>query len=144
MNQAMAYRVSAAVAFLGVALGAFGAHGLKEILARHETTAIWQTAVLYHLIHGVVLFGLAQGAAGSFRRGPWWLLLTGVVIFSGSLYALALTGVRILGAITPLGGVAFLAGWGWLAFAPTPTPEDVPGPLISRAETQRRGGREGG
>ena len=120
MNQALAYRVSALVAFIGVALGAFGAHGLKDILARHETTAIWQTAVLYHLIHGVALFVLSQGATGSFRRGPWWLLLTGVLIFSGSLYVLAVTGIRVLGAITPLGGVAFLAGWGWLVLGRLP------------------------
>lgn len=102
------------IGFLGVALGAFGAHGLKDILARHETAAIWQTAVLYHLIHGVALLCLAKGPG--WRPGPWWCLLTGIMIFSGSLYVLALTGFRALGAITPLGGVAFLFGWGWLAW----------------------------
>ena len=106
-------RVSAAVGFLGVALGAFGAHGLKDILARQESTATWQTAVLYHLIHAVVLMFLSMGIP--FRRGPWLCFLVGVVLFSGSLYGLALTGLRWLGPITPLGGVFFLAGWAWLA-----------------------------
>ncbi len=80
------------MAFLAVALGAFGAHGLKEVLARHDTAAIWQTAVLYHLVHGLALFALAQ--ASPFRRGPWMCLLLGVLVFSGSLYVLATSGVR--------------------------------------------------
>lgn len=114
MKRAMAYRVSAGVGFLGVALGAFGAHGLKPVLMRHETVATWNTAVLYHLVHAVVLFLLAQPVAGRFRAGPWWSLLVGVGIFSGSLYVLSVTGLKVLGAITPLGGVAFLVGWLWL------------------------------
>lgn len=101
------------VGFLAVGLGAFGAHGLKEILARNDATATWQTAVLYHLVHAVVLTGLSLGTP--FRRGPWWCFLAGVVLFSGSLYALALTGMRWLGPVTPVGGVFFLAGWAWLA-----------------------------
>src|SRR5262245_43797912 len=109
MQHALAFRVSAIVGFLAVALGAFGAHGLKEILERNETTAIWQTAVLYHLVHGVALLGLTL--VTPWRRGPWWSFLVGVIVFSGSLYLLALTGVRRLGAITPFGGAAFLAGW---------------------------------
>lgn len=113
MQTGIAVRVSAVVGFLGVALGAFGAHGLKDILARQESTATWQTAVLYHLIHAVVLTFLAMGTP--FRRGPWLCFLTGVVLFSGSLYGLALTGLRWLGPVTPLGGVFFLVGWGWLA-----------------------------
>lgn len=117
--QAIAFRISAVIGFLGVALGAFGAHGLKEILARHDTAAIWQTAVLYHLVHGVALLCLAKGSG--WRPGPWVSLLAGIVIFSGSLYVLALTGVRALGAITPLGGVAFLIGWGWLAWRAVPS-----------------------
>lgn len=112
MQNGIAVRVSAAVGFLAVALGAFGAHGLKEILARHEATATWHTAVLYHLVHAVVLMVLALGVP--FRRGPWLCVLAGVVLFSGSLYGLALTGMRWLGPVTPLGGVCFLAGWAWL------------------------------
>lgn len=115
MQPATAFRVSAIAGFLGVALGAFGAHGLKDLLARNDTTAIWHTAVLYHLVHAVVLLVLARGPAGEFRRGPWLALLIGLLIFSGSLYVLAVTGVRWLGAITPFGGVAFLIGWAWLA-----------------------------
>lgn len=113
MQSTTALRVSAVVGFLAVALGAFGAHGLKDLLARHETTATWETAVLYHLVHAAVLLGLAL--ATPWRRGPWWCLLLGIVVFSGSLYVLSITGVKWLGAITPLGGVSFLVGWAWLA-----------------------------
>ncbi len=116
MRPTLAFRISAAVGFLAVALGAFGAHGLKEVLARHDTQAIWQTAVLYHLVHAAVLLGLAAAPAreGAWSRGPWWCLLLGVLVFSGSLYLMGVTGVRRLGMITPFGGVLFLAGWGWL------------------------------
>lgn len=109
-------RVSALLGFLGVALGAFGAHGLKNLLIHHDTTAIWHTAVLYHLVHAVVMLLLALSRPQA--RGPWISLLVGIVLFSGSLYVLAVTGLRVLGAVTPLGGVAFLIGWGWLAFCP--------------------------
>jgi len=109
----MAVRAAAFSGFLAVALGAFGAHGLQEILTRHDTAAIWQTAVFYHFIHTVMLFLLAQ------RRpvptGPWLGFLAGIVVFSGSLYLLAVTNTRWLGAVTPLGGVSFLVGWLWLA-----------------------------
>jgi len=104
--------VSAVVGFVAVALGAFGAHGLKEVLARQESMATWQTAVLYHLVHGVMLMFLSMGTP--FRRGPWFCFLAGVVFFSGSLYGLALTSMRWLGPVTPLGGMFFLAGWAWL------------------------------
>ncbi len=113
MTDKIAIRVAALLGFLAVALGAFGAHGLKEILARHDTAAIWEKAVLYHFIHAVMLFVLAQ------RRpvpsGPWLSFFGGILFFSGSLYLLALTNARWLGAITPLGGVSFLVGWLWLA-----------------------------
>ncbi|MGE3312285.1 MAG: DUF423 domain-containing protein [Limisphaerales bacterium] len=118
MQNGFAVRVSAWVGFLGVALGAFGAHALKETLARNDATATWQTAVLYHLIHASVLLVLAFG--NPVRRGPWFCFLTGVVLFSGSLYGLALTGMRWLGPVTPLGGVFFLAGWAWLGLFPHP------------------------
>jgi uncharacterized membrane protein YgdD (TMEM256/DUF423 family) len=97
---------------LAVALGAFGAHGLKEILARHATAAIWEKAVFYHFIHAVMLFVLA--ARRPVPRGPWLSFLIGIVIFSGSLYLLAVTNVRWLVAITPFGGVSFMVGWAWL------------------------------
>ena len=94
-------RIGAALMFLGVALGAFGAHALKDKLdARgHE---VWRTAVLYHLVHAVAIYARGQQA---------WLFLAGIVVFSGSLYLLALTGQSWLGALTPVGGLLFLAGW---------------------------------
>lgn len=98
---------------LAVGLGAFGAHGLKAVLAAHDTTAIWQTASHYHLIHAGVL--LALGLAKVSRCG-WWAMLCGTTIFSGTLYVLAVTGIKWLGAITPIGGVAMIAGWLLVAF----------------------------
>jgi uncharacterized membrane protein YgdD (TMEM256/DUF423 family) len=118
----MAIRLAALSGFLAVALGAFGAHGLKEVLARHDTAAIWETAVFYHFIHTVMLFLLAQRQP--LQPGPWVSFLAGIVIFSGSLYLLAVTNARWLGAITPIGGVSFLVGWLWLAFvARKPPPQ---------------------
>ena len=111
----MAIRLSAICGFLAVALGAFGAHGLKEVLARYDTAAIWETAVFYHFIHTVMLFLLAQRQP--LQVGAWVSFLVGIVVFSGSLYLLAVTNMRWLGAITPIGGLSFLAGWLWLAFA---------------------------
>ena len=114
MNPLRAVRVAAILGFLAVALGAFGAHALKDVLARNpEAKAIWQTAVFYHFIHAVMLYVLASRPV--LRHGPYWAFLAGIVIFSGSLYALALSGITWLGAITPIGGVCFLVGWGWLA-----------------------------
>lgn len=112
MSSAFAIRVAALTGFLAVALGAFGAHGLKDILVRYETQAIWQTAVFYHAVHAVMLVLLAQQQP--VRIGPWVSFLAGIVVFSGTLYLLAVTNLRWLGAITPFGGVAFLTGWGWL------------------------------
>ena len=109
-------RVAAAFGFLAVLLGAFGAHGLKDLLAQNGTLAIWEKAVFYHFIHAVMLFVLAS--AKNFRALAWWSFLAGIVIFFGSLYLLAVTNVRWLGAITPVGGIAFLVGWGCLAFCP--------------------------
>lgn len=113
MSNPAASRVAAVLGFLGVALGAFGAHGLKEILARNETTAIWEKAVFYQFIHAVMLFVLA--GRKPLPRGPWLSFLAGILFFSGSLYALALTNINWLGALTPVGGVSFLIGWAWLA-----------------------------
>lgn len=104
---------------LAVAAGAFGAHGLK---ARVDANliAVWNTGVLYHLVHGLGLLALALllPRLGSSLIGlAGWLMLAGIVLFSGSLYALVLTGTRVLGAITPLGGVAFIAAWAVVAWA---------------------------
>jgi uncharacterized membrane protein YgdD (TMEM256/DUF423 family) len=101
---------------LAVALGAFGAHGLKEVLTQNGTTAIWEKAVFYHFIHALMLALLAQRP--TLQRGPWFSFLIGILIFSGSLYLLALTNVRMLGAITPFGGASFLVGWIWLVVCP--------------------------
>ena len=104
---------------LGVGTGAFGAHGLRTHVGP-EMLAVWQTAVLYQLVHALGMLGIAAlkprlhqrlaNVAASF-------LLGGIVIFSGSLYALVLTELRMLGAITPIGGVSFMIGWLLLALA---------------------------
>jgi uncharacterized membrane protein YgdD (TMEM256/DUF423 family) len=109
-------RIAAAFCFLAVALGAFGAHALKSRLEAHGMTDVWNKAVLYHFIHALALFALAL--FGAANRGAAWLFVAGIILFSGSLYLLALTNVRWLGAITPLGGLCFLAGWAWLVFSP--------------------------
>lgn len=103
-------------ALLSVALGAFAAHGLKNILGDYEK-AIWQTAVDYQMFHslGLLLIGLLSTTLKINLDKPGWLMLAGIVLFSGSLYALSLTGIRPLGAITPIGGSCFLLAWGWLA-----------------------------
>ena len=111
-------RVAAALCFLAVALGAFGAHSLRSTIENHGMLDAWNKAVLYHFIHAIALFVLAL--FGAANRGAWWLLFAGIFLFSGSLYAMALTNLRWLGAITPLGGICFLAGWAWLFLAPRP------------------------
>jgi len=110
-------RIAAALCFLAVALGAFGAHALKSMLESHGMLDVWNKAVLYHFIHAIALFTLALSGTGN--RGAWWLLFAGIFLFSGSLYVMAFTNLRWLGAITPLGGICFLAGWAWLVLAPT-------------------------
>jgi uncharacterized membrane protein YgdD (TMEM256/DUF423 family) len=109
VNSRTASRIAAAAGLLAVALGAFGAHGLKGILAENDTAAIWEKAVFYQFIHSVMLFVLAERK--SVPRVPWWSFLIGIVIFSGSLYVLAVTNIRWLGAITPVGGISFIIGW---------------------------------
>lgn len=109
--------LGAANAFIAVAAGAFGAHGLKSQISA-DRLAIWGTAAQYHLIHAIalVLIGALSGRVKA-NRSEWigGLFLGGILLFSGSLYALALTGTKILGAITPFGGVCFLAGWALFA-----------------------------
>jgi uncharacterized membrane protein YgdD (TMEM256/DUF423 family) len=97
--------------FLGVALGAFGAHGLRSFLAGKpdgdQRLTWWQTGAQYHLVHALAIGLAAVAAAGAAS----WLFLGGIVLFSGSLYLMTLTGKRALGAVTPIGGLLFLAGW---------------------------------
>jgi uncharacterized membrane protein YgdD (TMEM256/DUF423 family) len=118
LSARLSLSLAALLLFAAVGLGAFGAHALKARLAP-DMQAIWQTAVQYHAWHalGLLAVGLftmqRPDAPGASLAA--WLFVAGIVLFSGSLYALALSGVRGLGAVTPFGGVAFLAGW--LAFA---------------------------
>ena len=104
----------AVLAGIGVAQGAFGAHGLKDLLSP-EALGWWHTAVEYQMWHAIGL--VAIGAAPvSGKQGPALTLAAGTAIFSGSLYAMALSGATWLGAVTPLGGVLIIAGWAWLAW----------------------------
>lgn len=113
------FALGALAAFIGVALGAFAAHGLKTRLDP-ATLATFETGVRYHMVHALALLTVAWAATrwpGAAVNASGWLFLGGIVLFSGSLYALSLTGVRWLGAITPFGGLAFLAGWVCLVWA---------------------------
>lgn len=106
-------------AALAVGAGAFGAHGLRERLAP-RALEIFETGARYHMYHalGMILCAVvAVGGGVAGARTAGWILQAGIVIFSGSLYVLALTDAKILGAVTPLGGLAFLVGWIWLAVA---------------------------
>lgn len=111
--------MGAASAFLGVALGAFGAHGLADRVSA-ERLAVWETAAHYHLVHALALLAVAWATTrwpGRLATAAGWLFVAGTVLFSGSLYLLTLSGIGWLGAVTPLGGVAFLAGWACLVLA---------------------------
>ena len=105
---------------LAVSMGAFGAHALKGRLDAYSTS-VYEKAVFYHFVHalGILIVALLARTnvitpVGQARVA--WLLFIGILVFSGSLYALAITGVRVLGAITPIGGLAFIAGWALLAY----------------------------
>lgn len=104
--------------FIAVALGAFAAHALKEKLSP-EMFSVWEVGVRYHTYHALALIGVAW-ASSQFPDASiapaGWLFVAGTVIFSGSLYAMSLTGFRWLGMITPIGGLCFLAGWVWLGW----------------------------
>lgn len=106
--------------FTAVAMGAFGAHALRGALTP-EGLAVYQTGALYHLLHAAALFGTALLARDepSARLAVWagYAFAGGIVLFSGSLYVLAITGQKWLGAVTPLGGTLFLAGWALIAIA---------------------------
>jgi len=111
------------LAAAGVALGAFGAHGLRSIVTP-ERLAVFETGVRYHVVHALAVIAAAWAAhAAPQAAGPRWagaLFVLGVLLFSGSLYLLVLTGVTTWGAVTPLGGLAFIAGW--IALATTRLP----------------------
>jgi len=112
------FSLGAVFAALGVAAGAFGAHGLKAWVSP-EMLAVFETGVRYHLIHALGLLAVAWAStrwASAAIRAAGWLFVVGILVFSGSLYVLTLSGIRALGAITPLGGIAFIAGWLLLAW----------------------------
>ena len=109
--------VGSTLAGLAVAIGAFGAHGLASILSANERVDTFETAVLYHMFHALalILVGIIQKEKGHKSiRIVAYLFTAGVAIFSGSLYALSVTNITILGAITPIGGICFITGWIWL------------------------------
>ena len=111
----MWWTVAGIVGALGVAMGAFGAHGIEGAGYEARLVEVWHTAARYHLIHALALVGVA-----AHPQQPVWaggLFLAGIAIFSGSLYLMTLTGARWLGAITPVGGLCLIAGWLALAFA---------------------------
>ena len=112
-------RLGAALAALGVAAGAFGAHGLRGRV-EPELLDVWQTGAFYHIVHALALFGLGTWSLNSDLPPPkqvGWLFVFGILVFSGSLYLLVLTGERALGAITPIGGLSFIIAWTWLAIS---------------------------
>jgi uncharacterized membrane protein YgdD (TMEM256/DUF423 family) len=113
------FAIGALSALVAVAAGAFGAHGLADRLPA-ERLVTFETAARYQMYHALALLAVAGAATrwpGSPVTAAGWLFLAGTVLVSGSLYVLSLTGIRWLGAITPLGGVAFIAGWACLAWA---------------------------
>jgi uncharacterized membrane protein YgdD (TMEM256/DUF423 family) len=110
--------IAAVFGFFSVALGAFGAHTLKNVLDEYGKS-VYEKAVLYQMFHAMALFaaGVLQHLFKEVPFGPaGWGFSVGVLLFSGSLYLLAVTGIRWLGAITPIGGIAFLFGWLWLIY----------------------------
>lgn len=115
------FMVSAAIfAFLGVAIGAFGAHALNAMLIANGRADTFETGVRYQMYHALALIGAAWAAEkwpGRLTRWAGWLFVGGIILFSGSLYILAIFNAPIMGAITPLGGFCFLAGWASLGLA---------------------------
>lgn len=111
------FAAGAVLSGLGVLVGAFGAHGLRDRVTA-DLLAVFETGVRYHLIHGLAVIAVAWAASrwpNAWIGAAGWLFTAGIVIFSGSLYILAVSGVRWWGAVTPIGGVCFLAGWAALA-----------------------------
>lgn len=108
-------RIAAIFGFLAVALGAIGAHALKDRLIEADMLDAWKTAALYHLAHSIVL--LVLSLAPTVKPRIFGCFAAGIVLFSGSLYAMALTGIAAFGPVTPIGGVLLLVAWGMLAFS---------------------------
>src|SRR5437879_13845115 len=106
------FRIAAALCFLAVALGAFGAHSLRSTLESRGMLDVWSKAVFYQFIHAIALLVLAL--YGTINRGACWLLLIWILLFRGSLYLLALTYLGWLGFVTPGVGLSVIAGWRWL------------------------------
>ncbi len=113
------FGLGAVLGAVGVVAGAFGAHALRGRMGP-EMLAVFETGVRYHLVHALALLGVGWATTRWSSPGvpaAGWLFVAGVLLFSGSLYALALTGIRALGLVTPIGGSAFIAGWIALAWA---------------------------
>ena len=111
------FAAGAVLSGLGVLIGAFGAHGLRDRVTA-DMLAVFETGVRYHLIHGLAVLAVAWAASrwpNAWIGAAGWLFVAGVVVFSGSLYILAISGARWWGAVAPIGGVCFLAGWAALA-----------------------------
>ena len=116
MSRKLPVHAAAIFGFLGVAAGAFGAHGLASRVSAKDL-AIWETAAEYQLLHAVALLALAALPESPARSRVCLCWIAGIIIFSGSLYALVLSNVRQLGMVTPFGGLCMLAGWALLVFA---------------------------
>ncbi|MBI4243206.1 MAG: DUF423 domain-containing protein [Planctomycetes bacterium] len=111
--------IGAISAALGVIAGAFGGHTLKNKLAP-EMLSVFDVAVRYHLIHSLALLAVSWACTkwpGTFVNISGYLFICGIILFSGSLYTLSISGIKWIGAITPVGGISFITGWGLLAFA---------------------------
>ncbi|MEM9158537.1 MAG: DUF423 domain-containing protein [Verrucomicrobiota bacterium] len=120
MSKQRLIKIVGILGVLGIGLGAFGAHGLKETLEEAGMTTVWENAVLYHLIHMAALFALSFSDS-TLKQKVYsivaWAWIVGILLFSGSLYAMSLTQLKFLGPITPLGGLSFMVGWVTLVFA---------------------------
>ena len=113
----MLARLSALIGFLGVGLGAIGAHALEDKLIANDRVETWNTGVLYHLVHALALLVITYRRDNP-PKGPWIAWALGIVLFSGNLYILSLTDIGVFGAMVVLGGVSFLVGWAWLIIKP--------------------------
>ena len=111
----MWWTIAGVMGALGVGLGAFGAHGLKNVVDDPHLLEVWETGARYHMFHALALLGVAAHPKTPDAAG--WLFIAGTLLFSGSLYTMTLTGHRWLGAITPIGGVCFILGWLVLAWS---------------------------
>lgn len=116
-SKAGIFRTACILLALGIAAGAFGAHGLKNVL-KPEYMKVYETGVFYHLLHALALLALASCSIEKLKlRNATYLIVFGIIIFSGSLYLLAITEIKKLGMITPIGGLSFICAWIYLAFA---------------------------